>query len=296
MGDPNASIPTPQPVHYRPMFGALRPGAGARRASPSSRSAAHRGRRARPAAARQARCCRGREHARRHRQGVDDPQRRARRMIEVDPETYEVRADGELLTCEPAERAADGAALLPVLRSHARCASDRHAARPRCADAASDRVVLDYDGRHRRRDRAHDRDGRASCSTCRARRASARRRRAGARGRRRRAGVAASAEAAARDPRRRSGRRWSASPGISATAICRPQIARGPRCGSAHDHVIAEMLERARRQRARRSTAPFDPEGGAYAARRGSARRTHHGHHDHRRIIDHDRLTRALST
>ena len=36
-------------------------------------------------------------------------------VIEVDPETYEVRADGVLLTCEPADGAADGAALLPVL-------------------------------------------------------------------------------------------------------------------------------------------------------------------------------------
>ena len=36
-------------------------------------------------------------------------------VIEVDAETYEVRADGELLTCEPADRAADGAALFPVL-------------------------------------------------------------------------------------------------------------------------------------------------------------------------------------
>ena len=36
--------------------------------------------------------------------------------IEVDPETYEVRADGELLTCEPADGAADGAALFPVLK------------------------------------------------------------------------------------------------------------------------------------------------------------------------------------
>ena len=35
--------------------------------------------------------------------------------VEVDPETYEVRADGELLTCEPASDFADGAALFPVL-------------------------------------------------------------------------------------------------------------------------------------------------------------------------------------
>jgi urease alpha subunit len=42
------------------------------------------------------------EHPRRHLQGVDDPQQTLTPHIEVDPETYEVRADGELLTCEPA--------------------------------------------------------------------------------------------------------------------------------------------------------------------------------------------------
>ena len=45
--------------------------------------------------------CRGGEYARRHLQGLDDPQFRDA-DIDVDPETYEVRADGELLTCEPA--------------------------------------------------------------------------------------------------------------------------------------------------------------------------------------------------
>ena len=40
MGDPNASIPTPQPVHYRPMFGGLRRPHGGRAASPSSPRAA----------------------------------------------------------------------------------------------------------------------------------------------------------------------------------------------------------------------------------------------------------------
>ena len=100
MGDPNASIPTPQPVHYRPMFGgygrsitksavtfvsqaALDAGIGQRyglgktllavkntRGGISKASMIHNG---------------------------------ATPHIEVDPETYEVRADGELLTCKPAE-------------------------------------------------------------------------------------------------------------------------------------------------------------------------------------------------
>jgi urease subunit alpha len=97
MGDPNASIPTPQPVHYRPMFGAF---GGALRTSVTFVSQA----------------------------ALDNPQvrelglrkpleavRGTRKLgkrdmvhnawqprLEVDPETYEVRADGELLTCEPA--------------------------------------------------------------------------------------------------------------------------------------------------------------------------------------------------
>jgi len=97
MGDPNASIPTPQPVHYRPMFGAY---GGALRTSVTFVSQA----------------------------ALDNPQLQAlglrkpleavrgtralgkkdmvhndwRPDISVDPETYEVRANGELLVCEPA--------------------------------------------------------------------------------------------------------------------------------------------------------------------------------------------------
>src|SRR6266849_534848 len=98
MGDPNASIPTPQPVHYRPMFGAFG------RALQTSVTFVSRS-------------------------ALDNPQvrglglrkpleavRATRRIgkkdmvhnslqprLEVDPATYEVRADGELLTCEPAK-------------------------------------------------------------------------------------------------------------------------------------------------------------------------------------------------
>jgi urease subunit alpha len=97
MGDPNASIPTPQPVHYRPMFGAF---GGALRTSVTFVSQA----------------------------ALTNPEvlglglakpleavKNTRKIgkkdmihndwmpkIEVDVETYEVRADGELLTCEPA--------------------------------------------------------------------------------------------------------------------------------------------------------------------------------------------------
>ncbi len=98
MGDPNASIPTPQPVHYRYMFGALGGARKATRMTFLSRSA--------------------------HADGVHDTlglrsligvvrdcrtigkaqmvHNSYQPIIEVDAQTYQVRADGELLTCEPA--------------------------------------------------------------------------------------------------------------------------------------------------------------------------------------------------
>src|SRR6202158_5888583 len=98
MGDPNASIPTPQPVHYRRMFGAL----GAARAATSvsfvsqaglqSDLARRLGLRKRLAPLMRTRTLRKSDMI------LNDslPQ------IEVDAQTYEVRADGQLLTCEPA--------------------------------------------------------------------------------------------------------------------------------------------------------------------------------------------------
>ena len=97
MGDPNASIPTPQPVHYRPMFGAL---GGALRTSITFVSQAalanpevHKLGLRRPL-----------EAVRSTRQlGKKDMVHNAwQPRLEVDAETYEVRADGELLACEPA--------------------------------------------------------------------------------------------------------------------------------------------------------------------------------------------------
>lgn len=98
MGDANASIPTPQPVHMRPMFGSFGGAIAATSLTFVSQAALTQGVPAqlklqKPAVA------------------VSDTRQLSKRdlklndllpHIEVDPETYEVRADGELLTCEPA--------------------------------------------------------------------------------------------------------------------------------------------------------------------------------------------------
>jgi urease subunit alpha len=99
MGDPNASIPTPQPVHYRPMFGGFGKSVTAGSVVFVSKAAA--------------------KSKLRERLGVEkafvavESTRKITKKsmvhngatpeITVDPETYEVTADGELLTCAPAE-------------------------------------------------------------------------------------------------------------------------------------------------------------------------------------------------
>ncbi len=98
MGDPNASIPTPQPVHYRPMFGSF--GRSLQASSVTFVSQA------------------GFDAGIGQQLGLNKPLLAVRNTrnigkkdlllnsylpkIEVDPETYEVRADGQLLTCQPA--------------------------------------------------------------------------------------------------------------------------------------------------------------------------------------------------
>ena len=97
MGDPNASIPTPQPIHYRHMFGGL--GKAAARSSllfvsKSFLGNSMAGRLEHPLAA-----------VENTRGGISKQSmvhNSAMPHIEVDAETYEVRADGQLLTCEPA--------------------------------------------------------------------------------------------------------------------------------------------------------------------------------------------------
>ena len=99
MGDPNASIPTPQPVHYRPMFGAFGRAlvescitfvSGAALEADLGRALGLTGN-SPPVA--------------NTRGGIGKASmihNGATPVIEVDPETYEVRADGVLLICEPA--------------------------------------------------------------------------------------------------------------------------------------------------------------------------------------------------
>ena len=98
MGDANASIPTPQPVLYRPMFGAFGGATAATSLTFVSAAALEAGidrslglaKRAAPVSG-----CRTLGKA----QMVHNA---ATPVIEVDPETYEVRVDGALVTCEPA--------------------------------------------------------------------------------------------------------------------------------------------------------------------------------------------------
>src|SRR6266851_10184916 len=98
MGDPNASIPTPQPVLSRPMFGAHGRAIGATALTFVSAAALADGVPQRLGLARRAVAvthCRGLGKR-------DMIHNGALPRIEVDPETYQVRADGAVLTCEPA--------------------------------------------------------------------------------------------------------------------------------------------------------------------------------------------------
>lgn len=99
MGDANASIPTPQPVHYRPMFGAMGAASHATSMTFMSQDAIREG-----------------VHEQLGLKSLIGSVKKCRSVrksdmvlnnyqptIEVDSQTYQVRADGELLTCEPAE-------------------------------------------------------------------------------------------------------------------------------------------------------------------------------------------------
>jgi urease subunit alpha len=99
MGDPNASIPTPQPVHYRPMFGAF--GKSLTRSSYTfvSRVSLEDGLAKRLNVERPFLAVENTRNISKKSMVHND----ATPEIEVDAETYEVRADGELLTCQPAK-------------------------------------------------------------------------------------------------------------------------------------------------------------------------------------------------
>jgi len=97
MGDPNASIPTPQPSHYRPMFGSFGRALEKSVTFVSQAALTDAGFRALQLRKRVEPIMNTR-HLRKRDMIHND----ARPKIEVDPETYAVRADGELLACEPA--------------------------------------------------------------------------------------------------------------------------------------------------------------------------------------------------
>ena len=98
MGDPNASIPTPQPVHYRPMFGAL----GAARNSTSMTFLSQAGFDADIAGRLGLKSLIGVVRNCRNISKNDMVLNDYQPEIEVDPQTYQVTADGQLLICEPA--------------------------------------------------------------------------------------------------------------------------------------------------------------------------------------------------
>ncbi len=152
MGDPNASIPTPQPVHYRPMFGAF-----GRAMVEKLRHLRFRGGigcRGRPRVEIAAPAGSGIQHARGYRQALDDSQRRNTRYRSGRGDLRSTcgRRVADLRT---GYGTADGTALLPVLM---RCQSVLPAGTWDPTNAV-DCVLIDYDDRHRRRILLHTEAG-----------------------------------------------------------------------------------------------------------------------------------------
>jgi len=100
MGDPNASIPSPQPVHYRPMFAGFGRNGTESAVHFVSRAGLESGMAARLGLQR---ACLAVENTRGGISKKSMVLNDATPTVDVDPETYEVRADGAVLTCEPAE-------------------------------------------------------------------------------------------------------------------------------------------------------------------------------------------------
>jgi urease subunit alpha len=98
MGDPNASIPTPQPVHYRPMFAALGKAPARSAVTFVSKSSLAKGVKERFGLDKELIAV---DNTRGGLSKASMIHNSATPHIEVDPETYEVRADGEVLSCEP---------------------------------------------------------------------------------------------------------------------------------------------------------------------------------------------------
>ncbi|MEO1508418.1 MAG: urease subunit alpha, partial [Cyanobacteria bacterium J06633_23] len=99
MGDANASIPTPQPIHMRPMFGAFGGAIASTSLTFVSNAAVEAGIASQIGLQTPAVAVSGCRNLSKADMKLNDYQP----TMEVDPETYEVRADGQLLTCEPAD-------------------------------------------------------------------------------------------------------------------------------------------------------------------------------------------------
>jgi urease subunit alpha len=100
MGDPNASIPTPQPVHYQPMFAAFGKSLIASSVVFTSKAAVTAGLARKLGIDKKLYAVQNTRGKISKKSMIHND---ATPKIDVDPETYEVRADGELLTCAPAE-------------------------------------------------------------------------------------------------------------------------------------------------------------------------------------------------
>ncbi|WP_349742152.1 urease subunit alpha [Roseateles cavernae] len=98
MGDPNASIPTPQPVHYRPMFGSFGGAVAQGSLTFVSQSALDSGVAAGYGLKKTLSAVRGCRTVRK----TDMVHNAYLPTMQIDAQTYEVRADGQLLSCEPA--------------------------------------------------------------------------------------------------------------------------------------------------------------------------------------------------
>src|SRR5262249_1830307 len=146
MGDPNASIPNPQPEYYRPMFGAF--GRAMTESSVTFVSQALAQNAGSLGLAKKLLPVSNTRTIDKRSMMLND----ATPRMEVDPETYEVRADGRLLTCEPAK-------VLPLAQRYffyygritMRNASIHRPAGHWPKEKAAGTLTLDFDARHRRR-------------------------------------------------------------------------------------------------------------------------------------------------
>jgi urease subunit alpha len=99
MGDPNASISTPQPVHYRPMYGVLGRALGSTGVTFVSQAALDDGIGEKLKLSKQLAAVKGTRTVRKK----DMVHNNLTPKLEVDPQNYNVRVDGQLITCEPAD-------------------------------------------------------------------------------------------------------------------------------------------------------------------------------------------------